>query len=91
MDVVRLRNAVSCELMAQLDMRDVINLADVAEVAYAVAVRLGRDFRIEWAPTGQCDLKDDESLGLDSAVFYGSAMPSGSVQKSSDRYPIFDH
>jgi hypothetical protein len=91
-DMARLRNAVSCELMAQLDLREgVINLADVAEVAYAVAVRLGHEFRLERAPIGQCDLEDDESLGLDGAAFYGSTMPRGSDQRVSERYPIFDH
>jgi hypothetical protein len=50
-DVARLRNAIACELHAQLAMRcETINLADLPEVAYAVAVQLGRQFRIEWAP-----------------------------------------
>jgi len=78
--------------MAQLDLREgMINLADVAEVAYAVAIRLGHEFRLEWAPAWQCDLEDDESLGLDGAAFYGSATQSGSDQRVPERYPIFDH
>ena len=92
MDMARLRNAVSCELMAQLDIREgVINLADVAEVAYAVAVRLGHEFRLEWAPPWQYDSEDDESLGPDGATFDGSTMPSGSDQRVPELYPIFDH
>jgi hypothetical protein len=80
-----LRNAVSCELHAQLALRgESIELADVPHVAYAVAVQLCRQYSIEPYET---DLADDESLGLDSATFYGSALPP----ISPDRYPIFDH
>jgi hypothetical protein len=86
-ELARLRNAVACELHAQLAMRnEKINLADVPEIAYAVAVRLGYDFRIEWAPSWETSREDDESLGLDSAVFYGSDLAG-----VTDRYPVFDH
>jgi hypothetical protein len=79
-----LRNAISCELHAQLAMRDeTINLVDVPEVAYAVAVQLTRAFRIARTPLWEYEREDDESLGPDAATFYGSAVP--------DRYPIFDH
>ncbi|NUT31746.1 MAG: hypothetical protein HOV79_01600 [Hamadaea sp.] len=85
-DLARLRNAVSCELMMQLGMRDEhIELEDVPEVAYAVAVRLRHAFRIEWAPTWADDREDDDSLGPDAATFHGSALPEGV------RFPVFDH
>jgi hypothetical protein len=91
-ELARLRNTVACELHAQLAMRgEAINLADVCEVAYAVPVRLGREFRIERAPSQQGDLKDDDSLGLDGAAFYGSVMPKENDQRYPDRYPIFDY
>jgi hypothetical protein len=91
-DLARLRNATACELHAQLAMRgETIDLADIPEVAYAVAVQLGHSFRIEWAPRWEGEREDDGSLGLDAAVFYGSAMPNGGNQGSTDRYPIFDH
>jgi len=91
-ELARLRNAVACELHAQLAMRNErISLADLPEIAYAVAVRIGYDFRVEWAPLwapapGPAGHEDDDSLGLDSAVFYGSEL--GGVE---DRYPVFDH
>ena len=84
-DLVGLRNAVSCELHAQLTLRgESIELADVPGVAYAVAVQLRRQYRIE---PYRADLADDDSLGLDGATFHASAMP----HTSPDRYPIFDH
>lgn len=87
-----LRNTVACELHAQLAMRgEAINLVDVCEVALAVAVRLGREFRIERTSSQQGDLIDDDSLGLDDAAFYGSVMPNENDQGSPDRYPIFDY
>jgi hypothetical protein len=65
-EFVRLRNAVVCELHAQLAMRgEAIQLADVCGVADAVVVRLSREFRIENVPSPQGDLEDDDSLGLD--------------------------
>jgi hypothetical protein len=91
-ELAGLRNTVACELHAQLAMRgEMIALADVPEVAYAVAVRLGHEFRIECAPSRQDHLEDDDSLGLDGAAFYASAMPNGDSHGPSDRYPIFDH
>jgi hypothetical protein len=91
-ELVRLRNAVACELHAQLAMRgETIRLADVCGVADAVAVRLDREFRIEGAPSPQGDLQDDDSLGLDSAAFYGSVMPTENDPGPSERYPIFDY
>jgi hypothetical protein len=90
--LARLRNAIACELHAQLALRcETINLADVPEVAYAVAARLGRAFRIEWAPPWEADREDDDSLGLDGAVFYGSGRRDERDQGPPDRYPIFDH
>jgi hypothetical protein len=92
MELARLRNAVARELHAQLAMRgEIVELADVPEVAYAVAVQLGREFRIQCHPLQCHELDDDESLGPDSAAFYGSALPAGDNERSSDRYPIFDH
>jgi hypothetical protein len=90
-ELVRLRNVVACELHAQLAMRgEVIRLSDICGAADAVAVRLGREFRIEEVPSPHGDLEDDESLGPDGAAFYGSVMPNGN-DRSSDRYPIFDY
>lgn len=88
-ELARLRDAICCELYAQLAMRrETIEQADVAEVAYAVAVRLRHAYRMEWAPCWEEGAAEDEAegepLSLDSAVFHGSA---GTL----DRYPIFDH
>ncbi|GAA1804354.1 hypothetical protein [Planosporangium flavigriseum] len=86
-ELARLRNAIACELHAQLALRgETINLAEVTEVAYAVAIQLGKAFRIEWAPGQESDRDDDDPLSLDAAVFYGSAMPT----EGNERYPIFD-
>jgi hypothetical protein len=61
-DVALLRNAIAKELHAQLAMRnETIDLADVPEVAYAVAVQLGHGFRIEWAPDWT-DTEDGEPV-----------------------------
>lgn len=88
-ELARLRNAIACELHAQLALRnETINLADVPEVAYAVAAQLRYAFRIEYSPRWESDREDDESLGLDGAVFYGSAIAE---ERTPDRYPIFDH
>lgn len=85
-EVARLRNAISCELHAQLALRgETIDLAAVPEVAYAVAARLWQAFAIEWAPRWADEPDDDGSLGVDAAVFHASALPA------ADRYPIFDH
>ena len=79
-EFARVRNIVAIELDAQLGLRgEIITLADVCEVAYAVAVRLGHFPR-------HLDLPDDDSLGPDGAVFYGSLM-----HDDNDRYPVFDH
>jgi hypothetical protein len=91
-ELARLRNAIACELHAQLAMRcETINLADIPEVAYAVAANLGQSFRIEWASRWEPDRDDDESLGLDSAVFYGSTLQADHGQGQPNRFPIFDH
>lgn len=91
-EVGRLRNAIANELHAQLALRgETIELADVPEVAYAVAVQLGHAFRIEWAPEWADDRQDDGSLGLDAATWHGSALPAGGNQEQVDRYPVFDH
>jgi hypothetical protein len=84
-ELVQVRNAVACELSAQLNLRDeTIDLAAVCEVAHAIAVRLGHEFRIEPAPPQQEGRPDDDSLGLDAAAFYGSALPA-------EQYPVFDY
>ncbi|MGW4467579.1 hypothetical protein [Micromonospora sp. NPDC004704] len=91
-DVARLRNAIACELHAQLAMRgETIELEDIPEVARAVAVQLGHAFRIEWAPRWVEDRDDGEWLSLDAAVFQGSELPDGNGDSTADRYPIFDH
>lgn len=78
------RNAVARELREQVMLRgDSIELADVAEVAYAVAVQLGREFTLE---QHRDEPADDDSLGPDGATFNASALPPA----PSDRYPIFD-
>jgi hypothetical protein len=90
-DVARLQNAIACELHAQLGMRgETIILADLPEVAYAVAMRLRQAFLIEWAPRWADDEGDDGPLGSDAAVFHASAM-SDPGRAADDRYPIFDH
>jgi hypothetical protein len=64
MELARLRNAVACELHAQLALRgETIILADVPKVALAVAAQLGHAFRITWAPQWESDRDDDDSLG----------------------------
>jgi hypothetical protein len=89
--LARLRNAVARELHAQLALRgEVVRLADVPHVALSVAVQLEREFRIEEPSSGGAGRDDDESLGLDGAAFYGSALPDGS-DLPAERYPIFDH
>jgi len=91
-ELALLRNTVACELHWQLGMRgEKILLIDVAEVAYAVAVRLRQAYRIECVPLPEGDRCDDESLGLDGATFYGSALAAGDLRTPPDRYPIFDH
>ena len=35
--------------------------------------------------------EDDDSLGLDGAVFYGSALHDEGRPGAAERYPIFDH
>jgi hypothetical protein len=71
--LVRVRNAVARELDAQLGLRgEVIILADVCEVAHAVAVRLGGEFRIRPAPSWQHSQLCDDLFSLDSATFYAS-------------------
>jgi hypothetical protein len=69
-ELARLRNAISCELHAQLAMRgEAITLEEVPEVAYAVAVQLGRAFRIEWAPSWDED-RDEDFFSLDAATYH---------------------
>jgi hypothetical protein len=88
--LVRVRDAVACELDAQLGLRgETIILSDVCEVAFAVAVRLGQEFQISYAP--QDRLQDDDFLSLDGAVFYGSVMPPENDHGMPDRYPLFDY
>jgi len=87
-ELVRVRNSVAIELDAQLGLRgETIILADVCEVAYAIAVRLGLEFCLEPRTVRQGELPDDDSLGVDGAVFYGSLIHDG----APDRYPVFDH
>jgi hypothetical protein len=50
-ELAQLRNAVAREMHAQLALRgEVIELADIPEVAFTVAVQLRREFRIECYP-----------------------------------------
>ncbi|NUO60693.1 MAG: hypothetical protein HOV71_28440 [Hamadaea sp.] len=83
-DLARLRNLISCELYDQFSLRqDHLDQADIPEIAYAIARRAQRAFRIEWSPLWQDDTDDD--LGSpDAATFHGSATPP-------ERFPIFDH
>ena len=47
-ELAQLRNAVAREMHAQLALRgEVIELADIPEVAFMVAVKLRREFHIE--------------------------------------------
>lgn len=91
-ELVRVRNAVASELDAQLNLRgEAVILADVCEIAFAVAVRLGHEFKISYIAAQQPGLADDDFLSLDGAVFYGSVMPSENDQGLPDRYPLFDY
>jgi hypothetical protein len=90
-DLVRLRNAVACELHGQLALRgETIGLSDVCGVADAVVRALRHAFRIEWAPPW-AEGDDDGPLGSDAAVFHGSSLPDPEAPGTADRYPIFDH
>lgn len=81
-DLARLRNEIACGLYAQLPIRnESIEQEDVAEVAYALAVRLTQGFRLEWARPAE--VPDDGEWSLDAATFHGSNLGPG-------RYPIFD-
>ncbi|MCA2218131.1 hypothetical protein [Jidongwangia harbinensis] len=91
-DLVRLRNAVACELHGQLALRaETIGLADVCGVADAVVRHVRHAFRIEWAPPWAEEQDDDGPLGSDAAVFHGSGLADPEVTGTADRYPIFDH
>jgi hypothetical protein len=85
-DLACVRNAVARELHAQLAMRgEKLELEHLPEVAYAVAVQLAREFRIQVDPS-RYTRRDEEALSLDSASFYGSNQEQhGSVP---GRYPI---
>jgi len=70
-DVSRLRNAIACELNAQLALRDErLELADLPEVAYAVAVQLQHTFRIEWAPRWTDQTDETDWLSPDAATYH---------------------
>jgi hypothetical protein len=61
-ELARLRNAVARELHAQLALRgEMIDLAEVPEVAHVVAVQLRREFRIEEYDPARHRGSDDES------------------------------
>ncbi|MGC9665255.1 hypothetical protein ACNTMW_01730 [Planosporangium sp. 12N6] len=76
----RLRNAIACELHAQLAMRgETIELADVPEVAYAVAVQLRHAFHVEWAPRWADEPADDGSWSLDAARWRPDVHDHGDV------------
>ena len=63
---------VACELDAPLCLRgETIVLADVCEVAHAVAAWLGREFWIEYARLSEGSLPDEDLFGPDGADFYG--------------------
>lgn len=67
----RLRNEISAELYAQLMIRDEIGQEDVGGVAYAIAQRLRRTFRIEWEPwedEGETDTIS-EMISADAATW----------------------
>lgn len=81
-DLARLRNEISCGLYAQLPIRnESIEQEDVAEVAYALTVRLTQSFRFECVRPAEAPVEEDWSL--DAATFHGSALGTA-------RYPIFD-
>lgn len=74
----RLRYEIAKELYAQLPLRDwQIRQEDVCGVAFAVATRLSRAFRIEWSPEWDEDPPADEPLSdlisPDAATFHGVA------------------
>jgi hypothetical protein len=85
-DLARLRNLIACELYDQLHLRlGHLEQEDIPEVAYAIARRAERAYRIEWAPVWEDDT-DDDLDSPDAASFHGSALPA-----EPERFPIFDH
>ena len=63
----RLTFEISKELYAQLPLRDgCIRQEDVTGVAFAVATRLSRTFRIEWAPEWGDEEEGDDGQGMTS-------------------------
>ncbi|MEV6343133.1 hypothetical protein [Actinoplanes sp. NPDC051851] len=81
-----LRNAVACELYAQLALRnETIDLEAVPGVADAIAHRIAQSFHADWSPPWSTDPIDTEPIGSEAAVFHASALPP-----STERYPVFD-
>lgn len=69
----RLRNEISKELVAQLPLRDwAIRQEDVTGVAYAVAARISRTFRIEWEPEWADEPAGSELISPDAATYQDS-------------------
>jgi len=72
----RLRYEIAKELCAQLPLRGwQIRQEDVCGVAFAVAARLRRTFRIEWSPDWDDEPPADELIGElispDAATYHG--------------------
>jgi hypothetical protein len=68
----RLAYEIAKELCAQLPLRDgCIRQEDVTGVAFAVATRLSRVFRIEWAPEWGDEEEGDELISPDAATYRG--------------------
>jgi hypothetical protein len=72
MDVLeRLQIEISRELYAQLPMRnESIGQADITGVAFAVAARISRGFRLEWAPDWDENPPEDDLISPDAARFH---------------------
>ena len=67
----RLRHEIAKELYAQLPLRnECLRQEDVTGVAFAVAARISRIFRIEWSPGW--DEEDAHDLSIpDAATYHG--------------------
>jgi hypothetical protein len=68
----RVRYEIAMELCAQLSLRAFcIRQEDVDGVAFALATRLWRTFRIEWSPEWDEQPQADELISPDAATFWG--------------------
>jgi hypothetical protein len=75
----RLSHEIAKELCAQLPLRDGrIMQEDVSGVAFAVAARLWRAFRIEWSPDWDERPQDDapisDLISPDAATYRGNRL-----------------